>query len=86
MQWILSVFAMNYNKCNKEIGHVFRGRFWSKVIDDIKQLIDTFKYITENPVKAEMVKEPKEYRFGGLYYILKGIFEIVDKPDFDYNT
>jgi putative transposase len=86
IQWILSVFAMNYNKIHKQDGHVFRARFWSKIIDDINQLLDTFKYIANNPVKAGIVEEPCEYRFGGLYYILKGIFEIVDKPNFDFQV
>ena len=83
MQWILSVFARYYNKMHKLKGHVWQGRFWSKIIDNIKQLFDTFNYISDNPVKADMVKEAQDYRYGGLYYILKGIFDIVDKPNFD---
>ena len=84
MQWILSVFAMYYNKIHKITGHVWQNRFWSKIIDNIRQLIDTFKYISENPVKAEMVKKAKEYKYCGLHYIQKGIYDIVDRPDFDY--
>ena len=84
MQWILSIFAIYYNKIHKLKGHVWRGRFWSKIIDNIKQFIDTFNYISDNPVKAEMVREAQDYRYGGLYYILKGIFDIVDKPDFNF--
>jgi putative transposase len=83
MQWILSVFARYYNKIHKLKGHVWQGRFWSKIIDNIKQLFDTFNYISDNPVKADMVKEAQDYRYGGLYYILKGIFDIVDNPDFN---
>jgi putative transposase len=83
MQWILSVFARYYNKIHKLKGHVWQGRFWSKIIDNIKQLFDTFNYISDNPVKADMVKEAQDYRYGGLYYILKGIFDIIDNPDFN---
>ena len=82
MQWILSVFAMYYNKMHKLEGHVWRSRYWSKIIDNIKQFIDTFNYISDNPVKAEMVNEAKDYRYGGLYYILKNIYDIVDRIDF----
>ena len=85
MQWILSVFARYYNKINKLKGHVWQGRFWSKVIDDIKQFIDTFNYISDNPVKTDMIKEVKDYRYGGLYYILKGTFDIVDWPEFGFS-
>ena len=54
------------------------------IIDDIKQFIDTFNYICDNPVKADMVKEAKDYRYGGFYYILKGIFDTVDRPDLEF--
>ena len=78
------VFAMRYNKIYNITGHVWQNRFWSKIIDDICQLFDTFKYISENPVKAEMVEKAEDYKYCGLYYILKGIYDIVDRPDFDY--
>ncbi len=84
MQWLLSVFAIYYNGIHKLEGHVWRARFWSKIIDDIKQFIDTFNYISDIPVKAGMVKKAYDYEYGGLYYILKGIFDIVDRPDFDF--
>jgi putative transposase len=84
MQWILSVFAMYYNRIHKITGHVWGERFWSRIIDNINQLFDTFRYISDNPVKAEMVRIAEEYKFGGLYQILKGIFDIVDKPEYDF--
>ena len=85
MQWILFVFAMRYNKIHNITGHVWQNRFWSKIIDGIHQLVDTFKYISKNPVKAEMVTKAEEYEYCGLHYILKGIYDIVDRPDFDYD-
>ena len=84
MQWILSVFAIYYNKAHQLTGHSWQGRFWSKVIDNIRQLFDTFNYISENPVKAQMVKNAKDYKYGGVYHITKNIFEIVDKPEYDF--
>ena len=84
MQWILSVFAIYYNKMHKLKGHTWQSRFWSKIIDDIKQFMDTFNYISDNPVKAGMIRDAQDYRYGGLYYILKGIFDIVDRPDFNF--
>jgi len=84
MQWILSVFSMYYNKIHNLKGHTWQSRFWSKIIDNIKQLFDTFKYISENPVKANMINDAKDYKYGGLYYILKFIYDIVEKPEFNY--
>src|SRR4030042_578310 len=78
MQWILSVFAIRYNKMNKLKGHVFYDRFWSKIIENFKQFIDTFNYINDNPIKANKVKDAKDYKYCGWYYILRGIFDIVE--------
>lgn len=79
-----SVFAIYYNAIHDISDHVWQSHFWSKIIDDIKQLFDTFNYICDNPVKAEMIKNAEEYKYGGLYYILKGIYDIVDRPELDY--
>ena len=64
--------------------HCWNLRFWSKIIDNIRQLFDTFNYISENPVKAEMVKSKEKYKYGGFYNIIKSNFEIVDKPEYDF--
>jgi putative transposase len=84
MQWILSVFAIHYNKKYKITGHVFQDRFWSRVIEDIKDLFKTFEYISENPVRAGIVTKAEEYIYSGYYHILKGIFDIIDKPEFNF--
>lgn len=76
---------MYYNRINKLEGHLWKGRFWSKIIDNIKHLFDTFNYISENPVKANIINKAKNYKFGGLYYMVKHIYDIVEKPEFDYD-
>jgi len=84
MQWILSVFAMYYNKIHKLFGHCWAGRFWSKIIENIRQMFDTFNYISENPVKAGLVKNTQEYEYCGIYHIIRKKFEVVDKPEYDF--
>jgi putative transposase len=79
MQWILSVFAIRYNKIHKISGHIWYDRFKSKIIKNFKQFQDTFDYINENPVKANIVKNSFDYKFCGFYFILNGIFDISDK-------
>ena len=81
MQWILGVFAVCYNKQFNLQGHVWYDRFKSKVIESYRQLIATFKYICENPVKANIVETPKEYEYGGLWFILNRDFELIEPPD-----
>ncbi|MEA1910804.1 MAG: transposase [Spirochaetota bacterium] len=81
MQWILSVFAKSYNKYFNLTGHVWQDRFKSKIIESFHQLLATFRYICNNPVKAEMVETPEEYLYGALWYIRRKWFDIVEPPD-----
>jgi putative transposase len=84
MQWILSVYAMKYNKTHNYNGQVFRDRFYSKIIDNIEQFEKLFNDILNEPVKEKIVINPEEYKYGGLYYILKKIFDIIEKPKYDF--
>ena len=80
MQWISSVFAIHHNKILKIKGHVWYDRFKSKIIDDIRQLIDTFRYITNNPVAAGIVSHPFLFIFNGINYIRKKKFDVISPP------
>jgi len=66
MQWILSVFAIRYNRLNNLKGHVWYDRFKSKVISTILQYVRTFIYITENPLKAGICRDYKNYFYSGI--------------------
>ena len=68
MQWILSVFARKYNITFKYKGHVWYDRFKSKVIQSIRQYLNTLVYIANNPVRANIVTHPLHYHFSGLYF------------------
>ena len=81
MQWILSVFAIAYNKKYNLKGHVWYDRFKSTVIKSYRQMLATFKYICNNPVKAGMVNTPEEYFYGGLWFIRHMYFSIIEPPD-----
>jgi len=58
-----SKFAKLYNKQNNRVGYVFRDRFKSKQIMNLKQLYNTISYIHYNPVKAGLVKNLEDYKF-----------------------
>ena len=81
MQWILATFAINYNNIFNLLGHVWYDRFHSTIISCFRQYIRTFEYIAENPVKAEIVKDTRMYEFGGIWYLQKGLYEILEPPD-----
>ncbi len=59
------------------IGHVFSGRFCSKLIQSDNYLAILSKYIHLNPVKATAVSQPAEYRWSSYPYYIKGWY----RPD-----
>ena len=80
MQWILSVFAIIFNKKFNLIGHVWYDRFKSKVILSFQQYLRTFIYIANNPVRANIVIHAVDYQYNGICFIQAGILDIVEKP------
>ena len=80
MQWILSVFAVKYNKINGFYGHVWYDRFKSKIIKTFSQYLAVYEYINNNPVKAGMVEKPEDYIYCGITYLKNKIYEIIDPP------
>ncbi len=80
MRWIMSVFAMAYNRHNNSCGHVWNGRFFSRIIHSIGQFIKIFAYIDENPVVAQLISNKFDWEFGGLWHHRRGLNSIIDAP------
>jgi putative transposase len=81
MQWILSVFAMAWNRKHHLKGHVWGERFFSRIIAGITDFLRVFIYIDENPVQAQIIDHPWKWEFGGLWHHQKGISDILEKPE-----
>jgi len=67
MQWILSVYAMVYNKRFNRSGHFWGERFFSRIIDSFFDYLHTFDYIDRNPFVAGLVSEIYGWRFSGVF-------------------
>ena len=72
MRWILSVFAMTWNRINALTGHVWGERFFSRVIENLLDFIRVFKYIDANPVSAMQVSDTRLWRHSGLFHSRTG--------------
>lgn len=79
MQWIMGVFAINYNKRNGLTGHFWGDRFFSSIVSNLKEYIKTFAYIDENPVKAGLAPHARDWRHGGLWHHRNGLLSIVEE-------
>jgi putative transposase len=80
MQWILSVFAMAFNKRKGLTGHVWGCRFFSRIIASLRELLQVFEYIDANPVKASQVPDRRDWPWGGLWHHRTGCRELVEAP------
>jgi putative transposase len=80
MRWILSVFAITYNKIMCVTGHVWGSRFFSRIIVSLRELVQVFEYIDDNPVRASQVDDRRQWRWGGLWHDRTGCRDIVEVP------
>lgn len=81
MKWINQVFAVRFNKYKGYRGHVWRDRFKSTVIKNLKHMLTIFKNLIKSPIIEKLIGKDKIYRFSGLYYLFKNDFTIVEPPD-----
>ena len=56
-----STYARYFNKTYQTSGHVFQGRFISKVIEDRQYFLEVSRYIHRNPLEAKIVDKPEDY-------------------------
>jgi putative transposase len=68
MQSISSRYAKLHNCKYKKIGHLFQGRFKSKLITDENYLLELCYYIHMNPVKAKICASIDEYPWSSHHY------------------
>lgn len=67
MQWLLSGFAMTYNKRFNRSGHFWGERFFSRVIESFYDYLNTFEYIDRNPIVAGLAGNEYGWKFSGVY-------------------
>lgn len=60
---VCTSYSIYFNKKYKRVGSIFQDTFKSVRIEKNEQLLWTSIYIHNNPVKAELVKNPADYRW-----------------------
>jgi putative transposase len=63
MHWLKTGYAQYFNWRHRRGGHLFQGRFDSKVIQKEAYLMEVMRYVALNPVRAHMVERPEDYRW-----------------------
>jgi len=68
MQWLNGVYAQNFNKRHARHGHLFGGRFGSRVIEDEDYLLAACEYVLLNPVRAGLCERAADWPWSASRY------------------
>jgi len=79
MRQLNGLYAQRFNQRHQRVGHLLQGRYQSILVDKENYLLELSRYIVLNPVRAGMVKEPKDYRWSSYqgtsgYQKIPGLF------------
>ena len=78
MQLLAGRYTQDVNSKYGQDGALFKGRFFSKLIEDEAYLLEAARYVPNNPVKAGIVDRAEDYRWSS-YASTLGIAPV---PDF----
>ena len=70
MQWINVSYATYFNRKRGRRGHLFQGRFKAILVDADEYLKHLSRYIHLNPVRANMVSGPADYKWSSYLFFI----------------
>jgi putative transposase len=68
MQQLNGDYAQGFNGKHERTGHLFGGRFTSRVVVDESYLGNVCRYVVNNPVRAGLCDHPAEWRWSFCRY------------------
>jgi len=71
MQRFSTSYTKSINKAYNRVGHLFQGRYKIKYIPNNEYLLHLSRYIHLNPVRANLVRKPENWRFSSYNDYLK---------------
>ncbi|MBA7667729.1 hypothetical protein ES703_75826 [subsurface metagenome] len=60
MRRLMTGYAVTFNRRHRRAGHLFQNRYKSVVCEEDPYLLELIRYIHLNPLRAGLVKDPKE--------------------------
>lgn len=77
-------YAQYFNNKYERVGYLWQDRFKSYVVQKDRYLINLISYIEYNPVRANIVSNPEDYRWSSYQARLLGEdeFSILDRVEF----
>ena len=63
MRQLNGLYAQRFNQKYQRVGHLMQGRYKAILVDKDNYLLELCRYIVLNPLRAGIVKDPKDYRW-----------------------
>src|SRR5258706_8306926 len=63
MRQLNGLYTQRFDRRHGRVGHVFQGRFKAILVERDSYLLELCRYVVLNPVRAKMVKQPKQYQW-----------------------
>ena len=63
MRQLNGTYTQQFNRRHNRVGHILQGRYKAILVDKDNYLLALCRYIVLNPVKAGMVKGPREWQW-----------------------
>ncbi|SFJ08240.1 transposase [Nitrosomonas sp. Nm34] len=63
MKYLNGTYTQYFNRQHRRVGHVFQGRFKAILVQKDAYLLELARYIALNPVRAQMVRSAKAWRW-----------------------
>ncbi len=68
MQGIFQSYRFYYRQKYGYVGYLYQGRYRSELVAEDAYLLECGRYIERNPVRADIVKKPDEYKWSSCIY------------------
>jgi len=79
MRRLLTAYTIYFNRRHGRHGHLFQGRFQSRIVDKSDYLVALSRYIHINPIHGNKKANPEKYEGSSLKYYING-----EEPPFLY--
>ena len=69
MSWVTNTHTRRWHSIKETIGqgHLYQGRYKSFIVQENEYLLQLFKYIEGNPLKAKLVEKAEDWKWSSLW-------------------
>ena len=86
MQNLGRIYVLYFNRVYNRIGTLWQGRFKSNLVDTEYYLLQCYRYIELNPVRANLVSAPDKYPWSSIHANAYGQWDPVITPHAAYKS